>query len=394
MSSGRVVTIDVAKDYGISFAGIGAAMTAAAKVLSHGDSCVVYFSEGMHSIDMPGSLFNVSGLAAPVGGRLTIAGAGMLLTTLSLNTEGSGNNVIEGREGSARLTFRDLTFARTEQATTQAILLAADETSLTLKIQDGFPEIDTLLATRHGRFSNPEQGLYLRRYRRTANDGVQIVTNASCTQPNGNTSSCAWPPDINAQVHFLCGGDGCPNITSTAQGVYKLLVSLRSLPELQRYRKDIGNPSALVGVKIKHGGQSFYLRNAAGISFEDVRWLGHSRGIMSDCKDVVLRNTRVDRGPGRSDIEALATNGGGPQINGCNNLTIINHTSSGTGDDSLGLFAIAAGSVQGCHIRDSFARGILLNNVSDGFAATVTDPASGNIVLRCPIYRTNAAHPF
>jgi hypothetical protein len=48
--------------------------------------------------------------------------------------------------------------------------------------------------------------------------------------------------------------------------------------------------------------------------------------------------------------------------------------------------------VRGCHIRDSFARGILLQNVSDAFAASVLDPASGNDVLRCPIYRPSVKH--
>ena len=45
-----------------------------------------------------------------------------------------------------------------------------------------------------------------------------------------------------------------------------------------------------------------------------------------------------------------------------------------------------AGSVSGCHIRDSFARGILLCNVSDSFAQSVY--AGGNVVERCPILRS------
>ena len=126
----------------------------------------------------------------------------------------------------------------------------------------------------------------------------------------------------------------------------------------------------------------------------------------------------------------------------CTNLTVFNHSATGTGDDSLGLFHItrcevrgvevcrcggvevwrcvevsrgpckhfccrwaflsfclfsvyvsffclsvyvflSSGSVTGCHIRDSLARGILLCQVSDEFAANVKD----NEVLRCPIWR-------
>jgi hypothetical protein len=109
---------------------------------------------------------------------------------------------------------------------------------------------------------------------------------------------------------------------------------------------------------------------------------------MQNCEDVVLRNTRVDHEPSRVLTEALATPGGGPQINGCTQLTIDNHTSAGTGDDALGLFRVAAGYVRGCHIRDSFARGILLSNVSDAFAENVY--SGGNSVERCPILRTDA----
>lgn len=138
-----------------------------------------------------------------------------------------------------------------------------------------------------------------------------------------------------------------------------------------------------MGVKIKHGGQAFNLRNGHDISFESVRWFGHSRGILQDCTDVVLKHTRVERDPSLTNVQAMATPGGGPQVNTCNNLTVFNHTAVGTGDDSLGLFHIASGSVSGCHIRDSFARGILLCNVSDAFFARVTD----NVVLRCPIWR-------
>ena len=134
----------------------------------------------------------------------------------------------------------------------------------------------------------------------------------------------------------------------------------------------------------------FLLRTAADckdIAFISVRWVGHSRGIIEGCDNVVFRHTRVDREASISGLPlALATPGGGPQINTASNLTILNHSSVGTGDDSLGLFNIASGSVRGCHIRDSFARGILLNNVSKAFVV-----GEDNDVLRCPIYRTNHA---
>ena len=45
--------------------------------------------------------------------------------------------------------------------------------------------------------------------------------------------------------------------------------------------------------------------------WDSVRWLGHSRGIMQGCQDVVLRNTRVEHEPSRARTEAMATPGGG-----------------------------------------------------------------------------------
>ena len=101
-----------------------------------------------------------------------------------------------------------------------------------------------------------------------------------------------------------------------------------------------------------------------------------------------VQNTVVAHAPERESTEALATPGGGPQINTCTNLTVVNHTASGTGDDALGLFHIrGAAVVTGARIRDSFARGILLCDVEDDFAVQVKSPSADNQVVRCPIYR-------
>ena len=70
------------------------------------------------------------GRVAPVGGRLTIAGAGMLATTLNVTTH--GHDVMLSHTGTERLTVRDLTFARPAPTTTQARLLAVGEQSATL----------------------------------------------------------------------------------------------------------------------------------------------------------------------------------------------------------------------------------------------------------------------
>ena len=69
-------------------------------------------------------------------------------------------------------------------------------------------------------------------------------------------------------------------------------------------------------------------------------------------------------------------------MNRCTNLTIANHTSENTGDDSLGLFHIRSGSVVGCTIRDSFCTGIKMCDVDE-----TQVNVSGNVVTRCPLFR-------
>ena len=203
-----------------------------------------------------------------------------------------------------------------------------------------------------------------------------------CCRQRGCEGQCRWwaaRSGTTTLAECACASN-LPVVRSSGEDCWQYCAA----GEMQRYRNDMSNPAAVVGVKVKHGGQSFYLQRCQNITFESVRWLGHSRGILRKCDDVVLKHTRVERNPWIAAEEALSTPGGCPQVNTCNHLTVFNHTSVGTGDDSLGLFNIAAGSVKQCHIRDSFARGILLCNVSDEFAATAFDQASGNVLLRNP----------
>jgi hypothetical protein len=356
-------------------------------------NATLLFAPGTHRIDMHNrtghatSLFDVTGCAPRVGSRLVIAGAGMDATTLVLATHGA--TVLIGHGGWARLTVRDLTFARPSATTTQAMIVdvAADGKHLTLQTAAGFPAIGALLVDRLPRLQ-AEQGLYLRRYTAAAVQGAppQLITDLG-------TNGTQWPPPQNDQVHFLCGGDGetCPDIQPTGgtPGQVRLAVSWGAggAAEQRRYASAVGDARTVVGVKVKHGGQSFALFDGDDLAFVRVRWTDHSRGIASNTPNVLLRDTRVEHSNahGLPAFGALATPGGGPQINGAvHNVTIVNHTSAGTGDDSLGLFGILSGSVTGCDIRDSFARGILLANVSDAFAANV----KGNTVVRCPIFRS------
>ena len=105
---------------GSELADVHSALSHACAALAGSTStATLLFAAGVHSIDMHNStLFALSGCAAPLGGRLVIAGHGMDSTFLVLATH--GNTVLEGNGRWARLTVRDLTFARPVATTTQA----------------------------------------------------------------------------------------------------------------------------------------------------------------------------------------------------------------------------------------------------------------------------------
>ena len=161
------VTIDVERAFGeVSFVTIGRAMDEGMEVLRSGCSCTILLAPGEHAIELPATLFNLTGAAAPVGGRLTIAGAGLLATTLNLTTHGSECDVIKSHGGATRITFRDLTFARSPvPQTTQATVVAADAQGVTLEQAADVPPLGAIFIDRIPRLT-PEQGLFIRRYKR------------------------------------------------------------------------------------------------------------------------------------------------------------------------------------------------------------------------------------
>ena len=83
----------------------------------------------------------------------------------------------------------------------------------------------------------------------------------------------------------------------------------------------------------------------------------------------------------------LATNAGGPQVLGNSqavfNLTVFNHSSTATGDDSLAIFNVKSGLIAGCSITDAFGRGIVL--------CSADVRMSDNVLVRNPLFRVNAS---
>ena len=392
--------IDVARQYGdISFASIRGAMEHAQGIVASGGSAVIFLAAGEHTVDMAGgALFDVSGVTPGPGRRLVVAGAGMDKTTLVTRTH--ANDVIHAHRAPEapmwrRVSFENMTFAREGQATTQGRLVAADEHGVELEVVEGFPPLDELM-----QLGEAQPSMWFRRYTFAADAGKnpRLVTD--------EYDSAYWKPLVNQQVRFSCcshaaGANAtcqrtasswvCPDVQQLEghSRRWRLAVSKWPDGEMQRYREALRDPNQRIAIKIKHGGQSYRMQGGDDVAFVNVRWLGHSRGAIIDTSSVLFRNTRVDRlpPPAGSEVPLLATNAGGPQILGNSrpviNLTVVNHTSTATGDDSLALFNVESGLVSGCHIRDAFGRGIVL--------CSATVRLSDNELVRNPLFIVNAS---
>lgn len=396
----QLIVINVAREYGnISSQSISSAMERAQQVVTSGNaSAVVFLQAGRHEVDMAGgNLFDVSGVVPKAGQRLIVAGAGMYDTTLITRTH--GKDVIHAHPSNPmwrRISFENMTFARRGQTTTQGRVLAANERGIELEVSEGFPQFDEVMIDTYP----AKPSLWFRRYTVASNDGPHLVTD--------RYNNSYWKPLINQQVPFSCCNTSnvgatcqhsasawlCPDVQRIPGTDRQWRLSVKKWPagEMQRYIDAVHDPNQRIAIKVKHGGQAYHMQAGDDVAFVNVRWLGHSRGAIIDTSNVLFSNTCVDRMPppvAGSEVPLLASNAGGPQILGNNqpvfNVTVVNHTSTATGDDSLALFNVRTGLITGCHIRDAFGRGIVM--CSSGHAVQV----SGNELVRNPLFWVNAS---
>jgi len=147
----------------VTYQGVQEAMAAAEK--ADWDATLL-FPAGAHNISLAGPLFNFARVAPPPGGRLVVAGAGMDVTTLVIDTVNATNDVLQAKPCGAacawrQITVRDLTFARSAMTTTQGTVVSCsgdnENQTLVLQLDPSFPAMDELLKTRTGRIS-AEQG--------------------------------------------------------------------------------------------------------------------------------------------------------------------------------------------------------------------------------------------
>jgi len=387
--------IDVAAQYGsITFASLVDATRDGIAALASHDSVTLRLAAGTYAIDMTGDLFAVDGVEAR--GEFAVEGAGMGATTLLL--EQRMNNVIKGSHF-RNLAWRDLAFSHTRGQTTKGMVFSTTASSLTLQVPGGFPTPRDILDFRYPRL-RPTQGLYMLQYRTSAPGSALVPAKRTDFHAHNFTARGALPA-FNAHLPYECSSSGgdppvngsayvCDLVEDLGAGRWRFAVKWGALRPL--YEAAVGSASVVVGVKAKRLGQAYALSSGDGLKFERVRWQGHSRGIISDCSNVLFNGTDVSPMPPPvpGSGYATATSGGGPQIKDSSNVVVVGHTSQSSGDDSLAFFNIASGRVSACEINDGWGAGMLLSNAS-GVPSGAFD-VSGNTVRRSPIYYPLAFH--
>eukprot|EP00041_Stephanoeca_diplocostata_P018992 m.402602 g.402602 ORF g.402602 m.402602 type:complete len:428 (-) comp21182_c0_seq3:224-1507(-) len=370
-------TIDVLEVYGnINQSSIGLAIQSARAWLQTGTTVVVYFQAGTFNISTTNVTFSIDDIKPADDAWLVFKGAGMGDTVLrfdGLYDVISGRNVV-------RVRFEHLTFARQHLTTSQGIVVHASEEEIILDIQDGYPGIASIMGD--PKRLPPGAGRFVRLYH-------VGVDGESCELTTGPDNGTIWPPTANRQVVW----HNATRALGVRPASNRWILSNLKWPSGQpRYQ-----PGDILGVKSKHNGQAFFVDGGASFAFDHVQWTEHSRGVIrGGLSNISVTHCRVDKSPlapqstPRKRVlgQCMSTSGGGPQLGQPNdpityNVVVKNHTSAGTGDDSIALFHVGNASITDCHIEDSFARGILLYHSKDVQLAR-------NTLVRCPLYNDSA----
>lgn len=350
LSHGKTVKWNLKERWGVNQLGIASAISEAKQhfISFPNDSIVIIIPEGTfniggnndHSID-------VSNIEPGEKGRLIFQGAGKDRTTFIATdrTEHSiyGRNI-------HRITFKGIHFTRDYNCVLQGTVISVSPGEVVLDLHEGFPKPDSLW--QYGIVGS--WGMFFKRYTDDIDD-PQIITEEN--------DQIAWNKD----------------------GTYKVegrrwKFALRNLDQTAPYME-----GDIIGIKLKHGGQTYWFANGDDIAFEDCKWTQKTRGVLrAGISNIRFVNCTTERGPrvgGR--IPCLASPDGGPQCGQpndpvINNVLIENCDFFASGDDNVAFFNVNGGVIRNCHITDSFARGILLYQCENICL-------ENNIVERCPI---------
>lgn len=348
-ATAKTITWNVKAKYGITTTGINSAINDAKKHFEKApnDQVVLEIDEGTYHLEKNNNqegVINLNKVNPGPKGRLIISGKGIDKTTLIFDDK---ENAIVGR-GTYRVTMSNMHMTRAKYTVSQGHVISTAPGKITLKIQPGFPTPNDIFNEKS------TQGRYLRQYKDSKTD-PQIIQ-----EDNGQI---AWK-----------------SATHIKDDLWEITLSKKKL--VAHYPN-----GALIGIKSKHGGQTYWMMGGSDFVFDHVKWTHKTRGVFRGTFDKIqILNCITDRAPAiNGQTPCLASPGGGPQIGQpwdkpiTGNL-VKNCRFIGSGDDAVAFFH-AQGSVIGCYIQDAFARGILLVNSPDAIT-------ENNELVRNPIQRS------
>ncbi|BCX48132.1 hypothetical protein HAHE_20400 [Haloferula helveola] len=340
---------NVQSEFGITAKGVGQAISKAKKHFGQkpDDTIVLEFDAGTYQLDGKDSDFgtiDLSGVEPGPNGRLVFQGAGMDKTVLVFS---DNVHAIAGRKV-FRVTMADMHMTRRNYTVSQGTVVESARGRLVLDIQNGFPTPADIF--------NPQsdQGRYVREYVNSKTDPQLVVE---------NNPQYAWREAV------PLGG----------QRWQLNLVKRNAVPH---YAK-----GALLGIKSKHGGQTYWLMGGSDFIFKSVKWTHKTRGVFRGGFDrIQVLDCVTDRAaPINGQTPCLAAPGGGPQIGQpwdppTTGNVVKDCRFIASGDDAVAFFH-AKGEISGCYIQDAFARGILASNSPEAVI-------ENNSLVRCPLQRS------
>jgi hypothetical protein len=313
------------------------------------DTLILYYPDGEYNFMASAPSIDFGSSFSPgLNGRLVIQGAGYESTVFI--TKDRKEHSIYGKNVYGVL-FKGIHFTRDYCTVSQGTVVSVAAGEVVLDLHEDFPTPDSLIAI--GRQN--DAGLWLRKYTDDVDD-PHIITE--------NNDQIAWDTSANTyQIEDRRWKIGLKNSSTVAPY----------------------SPGDIIGIKLKHGGQTYWLCGGDDIHFESCKWTRKTRGVIRcGISNVSFIDCHFDRGPkvgGRTPV--MASPGGGPQIGQPNddeifNVLVENCTFISSGDDNVAFFNVTGGAIRNIVSKDAFARGILLYE-----AKTIC--LENNEVVRCPI---------
>ncbi len=298
------------------------------------DTVVLFFPEGVYAFFGDDHAINFGNEFVPgINGRLEFIGEGYDKTVFIAKNRVAHS--INGRNVN-RIMFKGIHFTRDYNTVTQGDVISVSRGEVIMRLHEGFPTPDSLI--QYGITGG--WGMYLRRYTDDPDD-PRIIQE--------NNDQIAWDNDGTYQIEGR---------------IWRF--ALRNRNALAPYEE-----GHVIGVKLKHGGQTYWFLGGDDIVFEQCKWTQKSRGVFrGGISNIRFSGCVIERAPrveGR--VPCLSAPGGGPQIGQPNdpritNAIVENCRIEATGDDNIAFFNVDGGIIRNNYLSDSFARGTLLFQVS------------------------------